>query len=355
MNCAQGLRYLRTLQRSFSWRLFTTSVFLCVVLRGDAQQASGPGELTGTLRIVGTDTMKELLQRWTEAFEAAHPHVTFEVTANGALTAAPALAGDAADLVPLGRELTPAELTLFHKSHGYEPTQIPVALGSYDRSGRTVALAFFVQESNPIARLSLAQLERVYCVAKNGKAPERSITWGDLGVRGGWSALPVHAIGVNFPDGISNFIRLQLCPDRELLPGIRTEHTGGTVNVLERIVDDVSRDPAAIGYAGFANQRPGARLVPVSRDGTHYFSGTRAEVAAGEYPLTRFIYMDSDRKPGQPLSDLQKAFLAFVLSRAGQALVPADGIYMPLPEKILKHDCRDIQQLAGQEEASCGL
>lgn len=336
------------------WALFVLGVFLCACEPAVGQKPTSPRELSGTLRVVGTDTMKELLQRWIEAFSIMHPQVRFEMTATGALSAAPALAGDAADLVPLGRELTPAELALFHKSHGYDPVQIPVALGSYDRSGRTVALAFFVHETNPVTRLSFAQLERVYCSGKTGKASERPVTWGDLGLRGNWSTVPVHAIGVNFPDGISNFIRLQLCPNRDLLPDIQTEHTGGAVNVLERIVNDVSREPAAIGYAGFANQQAGAKPVPVSSDGTHYFSGTPAEVASGEYPLTRFIYIDFDRKPGEPLSDLQQAFLAFVLSPAGQKLVPTDGIYMPLPEKIQTRECRYLQQLAGQEQASCG-
>src|SRR5438105_3121269 len=137
-----------------------------------AQAYAAPQQISGTVRIVGTDTMKELMGRWIASFVAAHPDVHFEVSANGALTAAPALADGSADLVPLGRELTPAELDLFHKTHGYDPLEVRVALGSYDRSGRTVALAFFVHQSNPIMQLSFKRLERVYCVRSSAGRPE---------------------------------------------------------------------------------------------------------------------------------------------------------------------------------------
>jgi phosphate transport system substrate-binding protein len=278
-----------------------------------------------TLRIIGTDTMKDLLTRWITGFRKLHPEASVELTANGALTAAPALASGAADLVPLGRELTPSELVAFHEHHAYDPIAIPVALGSYDISGKTVALAFFVNAANPIQRLNFQQLATIYC----GDQP--SPTWSDLGVTGPLASQPVHPIGVNFPDGISNFIRLRICHDGTFHSGIREEHTGGKINVLDRIVSDVATDPAAIGYAGFANLKPDTKLVTISEGASAYLAGTRAEVASGSYPLTRTIYIFADRAPGKPLSGLVEEFLRYVTSPEGQSLVSTDGIYMPLP------------------------
>jgi phosphate transport system substrate-binding protein len=318
-------------------------VALALVCTG-AMQAQAPvdAKLSGTVRIVGTDTMKEVMGRWIAAFTALHPGVRIEVAAKGALTAAPALADGSADLAALGREFTPPELASFRGSRDYDPTGIAVALGSYDISGRTVALAFFVNQDNPIARLNFQQLDAIYCTSLRRGAAQPITTWGQLGLTGEWAARPIHTVGVNFPDGISNFIRLRVCKDGELRADIKAEHTGGPINVLERIVTDVAADAGAIGYSGFANVKAGAKIVPISENGGAYLSGTPAEVASAQYPLTRFIYFFVDRKPGTKIPALERAFLEFVTSAEGQALVGTDGIYMPLPPTIAAQQKAEI-------------
>jgi phosphate transport system substrate-binding protein len=307
-----------------------------------AQEPAPAAKLSGSIRIVGTDTMKELMDRWIAAFTALHPAVHIELTAKGALTAAPALADGSADLAPLGREFTPAELAAFRSSRTYDPIGIPVALGSYDVSGRTVALALFVNQDNPIAHLTFQQLDAIYCTSLSRGSSQPITTWGQVGLTGDWATRPIHPIGVNFPDGISNFIRLRVCKDGDLRTDIHTEHTGGPINVLQRIVTDVSSDPAAIGYAGFANLKPGAKIIAISETGSAYLSGTRAEVASSEYPLTRFIYIFTDRKPGEPIPPLERAFLRYVISPAGQALVATDNIYMPLPPAFAASEQKEL-------------
>ena len=323
---------------------FFASIFYLVLSNSAlAQTTLNKPELSGSIRIVGTDTMKELMGRWIAAFTALHPGVHIELAARGALTAAPALADGSADLAPLGRELTTTELAAFRSNRAYDPTGIRVALGSYDISGRTVALTFFVNQSNPISQLSFQQLDAIYCTTllRGSKTP--FTTWGQLGLTGEWASKPIHPIGVNFPDGISNFIRLRICKGGELRSDIRPEHTGGPVNVLDRIVTDVVADPASIGYAGFANLKPGSKLVALSEGGGPYLSGARAEVASAQYPLTRFIYIFVNSKPGEAMPPLERAFLGYVESPEGQVLVGTDGIYIPLPPAIAAAEQRKIR------------
>jgi phosphate transport system substrate-binding protein len=299
-----------------------------------AQTPESQQELRGSIRIVGTDTMKDLMDRWIAGFTAIHPGVRIELAAKGALTAAPALSDGSADLATLGREFTPSEIAVFHAKRPYDPTGIRVAIGSYDTSGKTVALAFFVNQVNPITRLNFQQLDAIYCNSLLRKAPHPITKWGQLGLTGEWASRDIHPVGVNFPDGISNFIRLRVCKGGDLRQGIREEHTGGSINVLDRIVTDVAADPASIGYAGFANLKPGSKLIAISEDGGPYLEGTRAEVETARYPLSRYIYIFIDRAPGQPLPPLEREFLRYVTSPAGQALVGLDNIYMPLPLPI---------------------
>ena len=315
---------------------------LLTLLAATALSAQTPQDLRGTLRIAGTDTMKDLMERWVAAFTALHPEAHIELAANGALTAAPALTSGSADLVSLGRELTPPELAAFHATRDYDPTAVRVALGSYDTSGKTVALAIFVNAANPVQKLSFQQLAAAYCTP-SGKDGTQPATWDQFGLGGEWATQAVHPIGVNFPDGISNFIRLRVCQGGELRADIRTEHTGGPVNVLARITNDVAADPAAIGYAGFANLEAGTKIVAVSEDGIHFTHGTRAEVASAEYPLTRFIYLFLDRRPGTAVPPLAAAFLRFVESPQGQSLVANDGVYLPLPPAILAVETQHLQ------------
>ena len=308
-----------------------------------AQSSAANHELSGTIRIVGTDTMKELMGRWIAAFTALHPGVHVEFTAKGALSAAPALADGSADLAPLGREFTPTELAAFRVNHTYDPTGIAVALGSYDVSGRTVALAIFVNQSNPIGQLSFEQLSAIFCAAQHRDSTYPATSWAQAGLSGDWAGRPIHPIGVNFPDGISNFIRLNVCKDGKLNPDTRTEHTGGPINVLDRIVSDVAADPDAIGYAGFANLKPGTKIVGISEAGGPYLAGTHAEVASGKYPLTRFIYIFLDHRRGEPIAPLEQEFLRYVISAEGQAQVAIDGIYMPLPQAIAERELEGLQ------------
>ena len=306
-----------------------------------AQPSQPPDQLSGSMSIIGTDTMKDLMARWIQGFSAVHPRVHIQLTAKGALTAAPALTGGSADLAPLGREFTPGEIAGFRKQKGYDPSGVRVALGSYDISGKTVALAFFVNAENPVVNLDFHQLQSLYCASADGENTKPITRWGQLGLSGEWASREIHLFGVNFPDGISNFIRLRICKGGEFRAGIHEEHTGGAINVLDRIVLDVTRDQAAIGYAGFANLKPGSKLVPLSETGP-YLQGTRDEVATTQYPLTRYIYIFFDRTPGKPVPALEAAFLDYVLSPAGQALIGIDNIYMPLPPAITESQQRQL-------------
>ncbi len=147
-----------------------------------AQTPESHQELRGSIRIVGTDTMKELMDRWIAGFTAIHPEVRIELAAKG--TAAPALSDGSADLATLGREFTPSEIAGFHAKRPYDPTGIRVAIGSYNISGKTVALAFFVNRSNPITKLNFQQLDAIYCNSLLRKAPHPITKWGELGLTG---------------------------------------------------------------------------------------------------------------------------------------------------------------------------
>src|SRR5260370_29049881 len=129
-----------------------------------------------------------------------------------------ALTAGTAQLAPLSRELNPSEVEAFRARHGYAPTEIAVALGSYRTPTRTVALSFYVNDANPIVKLDLDQLDAIWCTTLRRGGKRQITEWGEVGLTGDWSYRPIDLIGVLPPDGVPNFITPRGC-NRSLPPG----------------------------------------------------------------------------------------------------------------------------------------
>jgi phosphate transport system substrate-binding protein len=101
-----------------------------------------------------------------------------------------------------------------------------------------------------------------------------------------------------------------------------------TPAVAADMMAELARDPAAIGFANFSYMDGAVKPLAISDRGV-LSQPTLSEMASGRYPLQRSLYAYVNRKPDSPLDPLYKEFLAFVLSRDGQALVQKDQ-YLPL-------------------------
>jgi phosphate transport system substrate-binding protein len=295
--------------------------------------------ITAHLVSIGTDTMDDLMKLWIAGFHVQQPGVVVDLQSKASISVPAALTGGTAQLAPLSRELNPAEVEEFLARHGYAPTEIAVALGSYRTPTRTVALTFYVNDANPIRRLTLPQLDAIWCTTLDRGEHAPITTWGQLGLTGEWTNRPIDLVGVQPPDGVPNFISRRVCDNGTLRDGIYGEKNGEPRSVLTRIVEDVAKDPAAIGYAGFHNRQPNTHplLIADTADGP-YMSGTFDEVRSARFPLTRFVYIYVDRNPAHPLSPPIREFLRYVLSLDGQRMVEEEGIFMPLPSPIASRE-----------------
>ncbi len=92
----------------------------------------------------------------------------------------------------------------------------------------------------------------------------------------------------------------------------------------------IARDANAIGFGGFEEGGPGIKALAVAREeGGTYYEGTAANASSGRYPLTRYMYIRLNRKPGEPVPAYIKEFLRYILSREGQEPILYSG-YFPL-------------------------
>src|SRR5436190_9416503 len=106
-----------------------------------------------TLTIKGSDTMVILSQRWAETYMKEHPGPVIQVTGGGSGTGIAALINGTTDVCEASRVMKDAEKKQVVEKSGAPPIETQVA-----KDG----LSVYVNESNPISELSMAQLKAIF-------------------------------------------------------------------------------------------------------------------------------------------------------------------------------------------------
>ena len=164
--------------------------------------------VSGVIRSWGSEHMAGLMKRWEAGFRRHHPNAYFVDTFKGTASAQFALHVNAADLALSGREVFPYEYYGIYRRSQLYPVEIEVATGSAEVRGKSTAIGVFVHPDNPLARLTLTQLDGIYGAQRTGgwqkiewveaaaRGPEGNIrTWGQLGLTGEWADKPIHVYG----------------------------------------------------------------------------------------------------------------------------------------------------------------
>jgi phosphate transport system substrate-binding protein len=107
-------------------------------------------------------------------------------------------------------------------------------------------------------------------------------------------------------------------------------------------VQGIEKDLYGIGYSGIGYKTSGVKaLALAAKPGEPYLNDEFENVLAGKYPLSRFLYVYVNRKPGEPLDPTTKQFLAYALSRSGQEVVIKDG-YLPMTAKMVAEELKKL-------------
>src|SRR5215472_14026575 len=72
---------------------------------------------------------------------------------------------------------------------------------------------------------------------------------------------------------------------------------------------------------------------PCRNDGGPFIELTIDNVQNRSYPLSREVYLYTNREAGRPLDPKVKEFLRYILSQEGQEAVMRDGKYLPIDER----------------------
>lgn len=294
----------------------------------------------GSLSIVGSDTLTTIMPDVLAAYARHAPKVRFTADLRGSSTAMPALTAGTTIFAPMGRELWQNDLDGFRQVKGYDPVRIRVAYASHGpRSDGKSPPAIYVNARNPLAGMSIAQVQRVFAAG----APGGDIAdWSMLGGAAGG----IHVYGARDDGGFGSAMRASK------LDGLPFSARYQPMPSGKAILAAVAADPLGIGYATWidAGEAPaGVRVLPLSaHDGGPYVL-PRAGADRGAWPISYFLNIYIDKAPGKPIDPAIKDLLRFLLSDEGQAIIARhteeeDG-YVPL----------DLHDLAAERAIIAGL
>ena len=294
--------------------------------------------ISGTLKGVESNTVTDLQQRWIDGFTKIYPNVKISVDIGGSGQGGPRLTNGSADFAFISREMMGREELPFVEKFGYKPLAVSVSGGSLAVKAFTDCVVFIVNKDNPLSEISYAQLDAIYSVTHNRGIREPITKWGQLGLTGDWADRPIHAWGVEIPNGYDVFVNMHVLGNGQWREGIQSLHT------VIPLSDKVAADKDAISYTGLAwNTNPNTKVLKLKvHEGDQAIAPTFANVADQSYPLARTIYIFANRPPGKPLSPLLREFIKYTLSREGQQAIVDDAIFTPLPAPM---DAKEAEKL----------
>ena len=181
-----------------------------------------------------------------------------------------------------------------------------------------------------------AEVDAIFSKNRNGGAKEAIITWGELGLEGDWKDKPISLYGRNSASGTYGYFKKHALFKGDFKSTVKEQPGSSSV------VQSVASDKYGIGYSGIGYKTADVLAIPlgVKPEGP-LVAPEPANAYSGEYPLSRFLYLSVNYKPGTDLDPLRREFVRYVLSSSGQADVLKDG-YLPVTAPIAKRSLEAI-------------
>jgi phosphate transport system substrate-binding protein len=291
------------------------------------------------VRIWGSQADAALLQAWSQGFAQAQPGHTARLDLRGPEAPLMGVYTGVAEVALLTREVrVPAETMAFAWAWRYPVTTVVVANAAADTPRPNGDLALWVHPRNPLDHLTLAQVDGIFGAEAKRQAGVLR-TWGQLGLTGKWAALPIHAAGPAI-DSVSGlyFRHAVLADSYKWNADLRELPSDGA------LWQTVAGDEAAIGYAPKHGAPPGVKALALAAEAAGPFVALDSATAANRtYPLSRTVVMALNRKPGEPIEPKTLAWLHYILSPAGQAVIAADRTCLPLTPKQVAAQLKKLQ------------
>ena len=274
---------------------------------GGGDNTGGEGELAGSIKIIGSNTVTPLSSVWAEEFMNIHSKVNIAVSGPGSGAGIAALINGTTDICQASRKIKQKEIDEA-KANGVDPYEIQVA---------TDALSVIVHPSNPVSELTIAQLSAIFT--------NQITNWTEVG----GNDAPIVAISRDTNSGTHVFFKEQVVQMKGLAIENEELEYGPEVLFLpstEGGVTETANNPNAIFYPGLGYLTDEVKPLAIKKTADDPAVLPSVETALdGTYSIARPLLYYTNGEP----ADLIKTFVDYCLSSDGQAKVLEVG-YVPL-------------------------
>jgi phosphate transport system substrate-binding protein len=294
---------MRLVREAGVGRVASYGILILVSLTGLAALlhfGGGSGRIaaaTGSVQVAGSESMRPVVTACAESFMAKNPKANVIVRGGGSGDGIAALLHGLIDVGMTSRDLSKRERD-YALSKAIEISEFPLALDG---------IAIVVNQTNPVAELSLAQIQAVFA--------GRVRNWRELH----GEDREIQVFGRSAGSGTATLFAERIGGEAPYAASVENLPTN------EAIVAEVAARAGAIGYTGLG-ALTGARdrIKAISlRDSQQSAAAaaTPEAIRSGRYPLARILRFATARE----VSSTSKAFLDFCLGASGQALVHRAG------------------------------
>jgi phosphate transport system substrate-binding protein len=301
------------IKKSMKWFIFSLLVLMVAVafISGCGSKTGSPaadeGGLSGSIKIIGSNTVTPLSTVWVEDFMKMHPRVNIGVSGPGSGAGIAALINGTTDICQASRTIKQKEIDEA-RANGVEPYETQVA---------TDALSVVVNPANPVSELTIARLSAIFT--------GRITNWEEVG----GNDAPIVVLSRDTNSGTHVFFKEHVVQMKGLSSEDTTLEYGPKVMFLpstEEGVSEVAKNVNAIFYPGLGYVTDEVKPLAIKK--TADDAGVLPSIATaleGTYPVSRPLLLYTDGAPDGVI----KAFIDYCLSAEGQAKVTEVG-YVPL-------------------------
>ncbi|MDR1586434.1 MAG: phosphate ABC transporter substrate-binding protein [Treponema sp.] len=253
----------------------------------DQGGSGGAGSSTApyTVTVAGSTSVNPLMELLTTDYRKQHGNVSFNISATGSGDGIKAVPAETAEIGMSSRELSASE-----KGTGIDEHLIAID-----------GIAVIVNTSNPLSNLTIEQIRDIYTGAVTD--------WSQVGGRAGKIAVVSREPGSGTRGAFEEIVKFQ---DKLVKGATEFDGTGA-------VIAEISRNADAIGYISLGSVNNSVKALSVA--GT---VASTANVVNGSYKISRpFLLLT---KKGRNLNAETTAFLDWILSPAGQAIVKTSWI-----------------------------
>ena len=263
--------------------------------------------LTGSFKVIGSNTITPLTSLWAEDFMKANPDVSIAVSGPGSGVGIADLIDGTTDICQASRAITAAEITQA-KAKGVNPYEIQVA---------TDALSVVVNPANPVTELTFAQLSAIYT--------NKITNWKEVG----GNDAPIVVLSRDNNSGTFTYFLQEVVQMPGMATADKTLQYGGKVLMLpstEEGISQVASNANAIFYSGLGYLNDTVKALGIKKTANDKAVKPSVTTALdGTYPISRPLFYYTNGTPTGAI----KVYIDYCLSAEGQQTVLTAG-FVPL-------------------------